>query len=57
MEDKNSAFLALELYTSTKADFADALIGVRNRSAGCEATVTFDRAVGSLECFRLWSTS
>ena len=34
---------ALRIFRATRADFADALIGVLNRRAGCETTYTFDR--------------
>jgi predicted nucleic-acid-binding protein len=34
---------ALRLFRSTRLDFADALIGVLNRRAGCTTTYTFDR--------------
>ena len=34
---------ALALYRATGLDFADALIGVTNRRAGCATTYTFDR--------------
>lgn len=32
-------------YRAGKGDFADYLIGVRNQDAGCDVTVTFDRAI------------
>ncbi|MGE0722760.1 MAG: PIN domain-containing protein [Alphaproteobacteria bacterium] len=35
------------------ADFADALIGLRNRDSGCAATLTFDRDASGQPEFRL----
>jgi predicted nucleic-acid-binding protein len=43
IEDFGLASLALEDYRTGEADFADYLIGRRNRKAGCRDTVTFDR--------------
>jgi predicted nucleic-acid-binding protein len=43
IEDHEAVESALGLFTTTRADFADCLIGVLNRSAGCETTYTFDR--------------
>jgi len=34
---------ALRIFRATRADFADALIGVLNRRADCATTYTFDR--------------
>ena len=34
---------AMQFFRATRADFADALIGVLNRRAGCTTTYTFDR--------------
>jgi predicted nucleic-acid-binding protein len=34
---------AVQVFRATRADFADALIGVLNRRAGCAATYTFDQ--------------
>jgi predicted nucleic-acid-binding protein len=38
---------ALRLFRATRADFADTLIGVLNRRAGCTTTYTFDRAAAA----------
>lgn len=38
-------------YRDGTGDFADYLIGRRNRRAGCETTVTFDRALKSAAAF------
>ncbi|MEM1306761.1 MAG: type II toxin-antitoxin system VapC family toxin [Pseudomonadota bacterium] len=43
--------LALEDFKSSKADFADCLIGAVNRAAGCGTTYTFDRNASALETF------
>lgn len=34
---------AVKVFRTSRADFADALIGVVNRHAGCATTYTFDR--------------
>lgn len=53
LEDKPSVETALEDYRKSKADFADCLIGRRNRAMGCEATLTFDRNLKALETFEV----
>jgi predicted nucleic-acid-binding protein len=53
IERLDEARQALRDFRSTKADFSDALIGRINRSLGAEHTVTFDRALKSVEKFRL----
>jgi predicted nucleic-acid-binding protein len=53
IEDSDSAWLALEDYRRTRADFADCLIGRRNLSAGCESTVSFDGRLKGLKSFEL----
>lgn len=45
--------VALQAYESTTADFADALLGVQNRRAGCEITLTFDKKAARLSTHRL----
>jgi predicted nucleic-acid-binding protein len=45
MEDPAAVEEAVELFRQTSIDFADALIVVRNRAAGCATTVTFDQAL------------
>lgn len=42
-EDRDRLRRALDEYRDGRGDFADYLIGERNASAGCEATVTLDR--------------
>ncbi len=49
IEDSDSAWLALEDYRATRADFADCLIGRRNLRAGCDTTVSFDGRLKDLE--------
>lgn len=44
---------ALALYRAGRGDFADRLIGLLSRSAGCRDTVTFDRGLKGLEGFTL----
>jgi predicted nucleic-acid-binding protein len=44
---------ALLDFRTGKVDFADALIGLLNWRAGCEATATFDRKAAGLGTFRL----
>jgi predicted nucleic-acid-binding protein len=44
---------ALREFQSTKAGFADALIGRINRTLGAKHTATFDRDLKSLDTFRL----
>jgi predicted nucleic-acid-binding protein len=53
LEDKPSVEAALEDYKSTKADFADCLIGRRNRTFGCRKTLSFDRSLKTLETFEV----
>lgn len=52
-ENKVQVRKALADYRSTAADFGDCLIGRGNEAAGCEATVTFDRAAAKLPGFKL----
>ncbi|MFL5335421.1 MAG: PIN domain-containing protein [Geminicoccaceae bacterium] len=42
---------ALQIFRGTRLDFADALIGVLNRRAGCATTYTFDRAAAETADF------
>lgn len=49
IEDRELVAEAVEVFAKGRAGLPDFLIGVRNRAAGCDATVTFDRAlVGGL---------
>jgi len=44
---------ALDEFRLGKGDFADYLLGLKNRSAGCETTVTFDRGLRKSDLFRV----
>jgi len=44
-DDRDLLKRALSDFDNGKGDFADYLIGRRNRRAGCERTVTFDRSL------------
>jgi predicted nucleic-acid-binding protein len=50
-EDKNCLWQALAAFRASGADFADCVIGVKNTSAGCTATLTFDKRAGTLPQF------
>ena len=52
VEDRDLARLALGDYRAGIGDFADAFLGHRNRSTGCSATLTFDRAFDRSILFR-----
>jgi len=51
--DRDAVRAAVEDYRTSKADFADALIGRLNQRAGCRDTVTFDRRLKPLAAFRV----
>jgi len=51
IEDADTAWAALRLYRSENAGYADAVIGLRNRQAGCEVTATFDATAAKLAAF------
>ncbi len=53
VEEKDTAWAALGDYRQTGADFADCLIGRKNRASGCVETATFDKALKRLGSFRL----
>jgi len=42
---------ALSIFRASKADYADCLIGVLNRRAGCSTTLTFDKHAATLPEF------
>ncbi|MBK7592343.1 MAG: type II toxin-antitoxin system VapC family toxin [Betaproteobacteria bacterium] len=50
-EDEPAIEEALFLWKDTTADFADCLIGARNRRLGCRATATFDAKASKLPGF------
>ena len=51
IEDKPAVWAALTEFKSSKADFADCLIGIKNIRAGCRTTYSFDQATFSLAGF------
>ncbi len=44
---------ALRDFRRSKADLADCIIGQLNRAAGCDSTVTLDKAASKLDGFEL----
>jgi predicted nucleic-acid-binding protein len=52
IERKDLVWTALADFKSTRADFADCLIGAINAVSGCESTLTFDRSAAALASFR-----
>jgi predicted nucleic-acid-binding protein len=53
VEDADVVRRALKDYAAGRADLADALIGHRNRRAGCDVTLTFDGRLERCEPFLL----
>jgi len=53
IEAKDLALAALDDFRGSTADFSDCLIGRRNRAAGAQEIVTFDRSLKGLPGFRL----
>jgi predicted nucleic-acid-binding protein len=51
LEDETAVEEALFIWRDANADFADCLIGARNRRLGCRATVTFDTKASKLSGF------
>ena len=51
LEDEPALEEALFIWRDANADFADCLIGARNRRLGCRATVTFDTKASKLQGF------
>ena len=47
-EDEPSLEEALYYWKDSSADFADCLIGIRNRRLGCRGTASFDAKAGKL---------
>lgn len=52
-EDREIVGQAVGDYRDGRGDFADYLIGRRNRRAGCETTVTFDRSLKTAPTFSI----
>lgn len=53
VEDRDLIYDTLEAFRSGSGDFSDYIIGIRNRAAGCQDTVTFDRSLKESEMFSL----
>jgi predicted nucleic-acid-binding protein len=53
LESPKAVRAALEAYEQGPADFPDCLIVAKATLAGCDATVTFDRRMGTLPGVRL----
>lgn len=51
LEDEPAVEEALFIWRDANADFADCLIGARNRRLGCRTTVTFDTKASKLSGF------
>ena len=52
-ENREVVTQASALFQSSTADFSDCLIVAQNSALGCDATVTFDKAMGSLPLVEL----
>lgn len=53
IEGRDLVVDAVGEFRSGAGDFADYLLGVRNRAVGCEDTVTFDRSLKRSDLFKL----
>ena len=53
VEDRDQVRRALQDYRGGPGDFADYLLGWRNRQAGCAVTATLDRGLRTSALFRL----
>ena len=51
VENTPEAWAALKDYRTSRADFADCLIGRTNRAQGADSTATFDKAATVLDSF------
>jgi predicted nucleic-acid-binding protein len=51
IENRDAVHRAAALYAEGTGDFADYLIGLQNRQAGCRDTVTLDRSLRSSNLF------
>jgi predicted nucleic-acid-binding protein len=51
VDDAELVWLALADFKTSKADFADCLIGRKNLQLGCDATATFDSRLKGIEGF------
>ena len=55
IEERDTARQALEDFRATNADFADCLIGRKNRRLGCDKTFTLDQDLRKLDTFEALS--
>ncbi|MBI5097983.1 MAG: type II toxin-antitoxin system VapC family toxin [Nitrospirae bacterium] len=53
IESRDVVRFAVNDYREGKGDFADYVIGRKNRLIGCEFTFTFDRSLKAHDCFML----
>lgn len=53
IEDRDQVAAAVDAYRRGPGDFADYLLGERNRGAGCVSTATLDRRLKSASAFQL----
>jgi len=53
IEDKSTAWLALNDFKRHRADFADCLTGRKNSAFGCSETMSFDKRLKGLDGFKL----
>jgi predicted nucleic-acid-binding protein len=53
IEDRDASREALAAYRTGAGDFSDYLLGSRNQKAGCEHTVSFDRALKKSTLFSI----
>ncbi|MGZ5428472.1 MAG: PIN domain-containing protein [Thermoanaerobaculia bacterium] len=53
IEDRDQVAAAVDAYRRGPGDFADYLLGERNRAAGCVSTATLDRRLKSASLFQL----
>jgi predicted nucleic-acid-binding protein len=51
--DKDIVRAAVEAYRAGQADFADYVIGLSHRDAGCDRTATFDRRLRGAAAFQV----
>jgi predicted nucleic-acid-binding protein len=53
IEGRGIVHRAVTLYGHGSGDFADYVIGLRNRQAGCQDTLTLDRRLGQSDLFTM----
>jgi predicted nucleic-acid-binding protein len=53
VEHAETVLQALEIFDENNVDFADLLIGLHNKIAGCSTTLTFDKQAAKLDEFML----